>query len=92
MEEITKWYADKIGKTPDEFDEIDKHIETVIQTWEKERALTIPSVSVSLFDEALKLMRDLAEHQNGAPLIRYEEEYNKTMTEVWSFLEANEKL
>ena len=44
MEEITKWYADKIGKTSDEFDAIDKHIETVIQTWEKERnqALTIP--------------------------------------------------
>ena len=48
MEEITKWYADKIGKTPNEFDAIDKHIETVIQTWEKERnqALTIPVVVV----------------------------------------------
>jgi len=44
MEEITKWYADKIGKTPDEFDAYDKHIETVIQIWEKERnqVLNIP--------------------------------------------------
>ena len=48
------------------------------------------NVSVSLFNEALKTLRDLAEHQNGAPLIRHEEEYNKTMTEVWDFLEANE--
>lgn len=47
--------------------------------------------SVSLFNEALRVMRDLAEHQNGAPLIRHEEEYNKTMTEVWDFLEANER-
>ena len=47
-------------------------------------------VSVSLFDEALRMMRDLAEHQNGAPLITHEEEYNKTMTEVGNFLEANE--
>jgi hypothetical protein len=54
------------------------------------QTLPIDSVSVSLFDEALKLMRDLAEHQNGAPLIRHEEEYNNTMTEVWDFLEANE--
>jgi len=51
---------------------------------------SIHNVSVSLFNEALRMMRDLAEHQNGAPLIRHEEEYNKTMTEVWGFLEANE--
>jgi len=44
----------------------------------------------SLFNEALRLLRDLAEHQNGAPLISNQEEYNKTMTEVWDFLEANE--
>ena len=51
---------------------------------------SISNVSVSLFDEALRVLRDLAEHQNGAPLIRHEEDYNKTMTEVWDFLEANE--
>ena len=48
------------------------------------------SVSVSLFNEALRVMRDLAEHQNGAPGIRHEKEYNETMHEVWDFLEANE--
>ncbi len=40
--------------------------------------------------DALKILRDLAEFQNGAPLVRYEKEYNKTMAEVWDFLEANE--
>ena len=44
----------------------------------------------SRFDESLRIMRDLAEHQNGVPLFRYEEEYNRTMTEVWNFLEENE--
>ena len=45
MEEIEKWYADKIGKTPEEFDAIDKHIERVLQTWEieREQALSMPS-------------------------------------------------
>ena len=51
---------------------------------------SIHNVSVSLFNEALRVLRDLAEHQNGAPLIRHEKEYNETMHEVWDFLEANE--
>ena len=48
-------------------------------------------VSVSLFNESLRVMRDLAEHQNGAPLIMHVKDYNKTMTEVWNFLEENER-
>jgi len=40
--------------------------------------------------ESLRIMRDLAEHQNGPPLIKHEEEYNKTMKEVWDFLKVNE--
>lgn len=36
--------------------------------------------------EAIRLLTDLAEFQNGTPLIRYEEEYNKTMDEVWDFI------
>lgn len=47
-------------------------------------------VGISLFSEALRIMRDLAELQNGAPLVTYEADWNKTMSEVWSFLEANE--
>ena len=41
-------------------------------------------------DEALRLLRDLAEHQNGPPLLRHEEEYNKTMAKVWKFLKKHE--
>jgi len=41
-------------------------------------------------NEALKLLRDLAEFQNGAPLIRDEKEYNETMEKVWTFLYENE--
>lgn len=52
--------------------------------------LSISHVSVSLFNESLRVLRDLAGHQNGAPLIQHEQEYNDTMTEVWDFLEANE--
>lgn len=47
-------------------------------------------VSWELFDEVLNLMRDLAEHQNGVPLLKYKKLYNETMTKVWEFLEANE--
>ena len=47
-------------------------------------------VGISLFNEALRLIRDLAELQNGAPLVTYEADWNKTMSEIWSFLEANE--
>ena len=36
--------------------------------------------------EAIRLLRDLAELQNGAPLVRYEKEWNKTMVEVWDFI------
>jgi hypothetical protein len=65
--------------------------EDKIRKLEKElRNFSIRHVSVSLFNEALRIMSDLAEHQNGAPLIRHEDEYNKTMTEVWDFLAANE--
>ena len=38
------------------------------------------------FKRALNLLTNLAELQNGAPLVRYEEEYNKTMDEVWDFI------
>ena len=36
--------------------------------------------------EAIRLLRDLAELQNGLPLPTYEKEYNKTMTETWDLL------
>jgi hypothetical protein len=64
--------------------------ECVNRLMELVKNCSIPHVSVSLFNEALRVLRDLAEHQNGAPLIRHEKEYNETMHEVWDFLEANE--
>lgn len=36
--------------------------------------------------EALRLLRDLAELQNGTPLLQNEKEYNQNMQEVWNFL------
>jgi len=36
--------------------------------------------------EALRILRDLAELQNGSPLPTYEKEYDKTMTEAWDLL------
>ena len=36
--------------------------------------------------EAMRLLRELADLQNGAPLMRYEAEYNQTFKEVTEFL------
>ena len=38
------------------------------------------------FKKAIDLLRDLAELQNGAPLVRYEKEWNKIMEDVWDFI------
>ena len=48
------------------------------------------SVSNSLFIDSMKLLRDLAELQNGAPLIKFEKDFNTTMDSVWNFLDENE--
>lgn len=37
--------------------------------------------------EAVRLLRDLAELQNGSPLATYEKEWNKTMEDVWEFID-----
>jgi hypothetical protein len=37
--------------------------------------------------EAIRLLRDLAELQNGSPLVTYEKEWNKTMEDVWEFID-----
>lgn len=46
------------------------------------------SVSGSLtpFGESIKLLRDLADLQNGAPLERYRQEWEETMKQVYDFL------
>jgi len=37
--------------------------------------------------EAIRLLGDLAELQNGSPLATYEKEWNKTMEDVWEFID-----
>ena len=37
--------------------------------------------------EAIRLLTDLAELQNGAPLVTYEKQWNKTMEDVWEFID-----
>ena len=36
--------------------------------------------------EAVRLLTDLAELQNGSPLATYEKQWNKTMEDVWEFI------
>jgi hypothetical protein len=50
--------------------------------------LNLFSVSGSLtpFGESIKLLRDLADLQNGAPLERYRQEWEETMKQVYDFL------
>ena len=46
------------------------------------------SVSGSLtpFGESIKLLRDLADLQNGAPLEQHRQEWEETMEQVYDFL------
>jgi hypothetical protein len=37
--------------------------------------------------EAIRLLTDLAELQNGSPLATYEKQWNKTMEDVWEFID-----
>lgn len=51
-------------------------------------ALKKPVVSGSLtpFGESIKLLRDLADLQNGAPLEQHRQEWEETMEQVYDFL------
>jgi len=51
-------------------------------------ALNKPVVSGSLtpFGESIKLLRDLADLQNGAPLEQHRQEWEETMEQVYDFL------
>jgi hypothetical protein len=40
--------------------------------------------------KAIKLLRDLADLQNGAPLERHRKEWEQTMNEVYEFLNQTE--
>ena len=43
-------------------------------------------VSLTPFGESIKLLRDLADLQNGAPLEQYRKEWEETMKQVYDFL------
>ena len=43
------------------------------------------------FQEAIELLRELHDHQNGPPIFRYEKEYNETMKKIQEFLSIHEK-
>ena len=43
------------------------------------------------FGESLKLLRDLADLQNGAPLEQHRKEWEKTIEQVYIFLNKHEK-
>lgn len=51
-------------------------------------ALNKPDVSGSLtpFGESIKLLRDLADLQNGAPLEQHRQQWEETMEQVYDFL------
>ena len=40
---------------------------------------------------SVELLTDLAELQNGPPLVTYEKQWNTTMEEVWDFINAFNK-
>lgn len=42
------------------------------------------------FQTALKLLRTLADLQNGSPLVEYEQEWRSTMDEIYAFLNEHE--
>lgn len=44
------------------------------------------SGSLTPFGESIKLLRDLADLQNGAPLERHRKEWEETMEQVYDFL------
>jgi hypothetical protein len=55
---------------------------------EQQSSCHLPQVSSSStpFGESIKLLRDLADLQNGAPLERHRKEWEETMNQVYNFL------
>ena len=51
-----------------------------------EKAQKMESDALTPFGESIKLLRDLADLQNGPPLEQHRKEWEKTMNEVYEFL------
>ena len=63
-------------------------IKRIVARIRRKPLLVKPVVSGSLtpFGESIKLLRDLADLQNSAPLERYRQEWEETMKQVYDFL------
>lgn len=59
--------------------------------WDKETLLELVEESEAKFEKALNLLEELSSLQNGLPLAKYEERWEKTMEEINQFLNDNEK-
>ena len=64
-----------------------EQIRLFIKDLQQEKNLNIPvSGSLTPFGESIKLLRDLADLQNGAPLEQHRQEWEETMEQVYDFL------
>jgi hypothetical protein len=83
-----RWYAEngKWGYFPNEHPE--DLIEEVPSEPTRRRAGLTQRAGGSLtpFGESIKLLRDLADLQNGAPLEQHRKEWEETMEQVYDFL------
>ena len=61
-----------------------KLIEKIKAKFSREPLLV--SGSLTPFGESIKLLRDLADLQNGAPLEQHRQEWEETMEQVYDFL------
>ena len=64
-------------------------IKSIINKLRRKPLLVKPVVSGTLtpFGESIKLLRYLADLQNGAPLERHRQEWEETMEQVYDFLD-----
>lgn len=62
-----------------------------IETIASKFGLEVLVIEKGVEQKSLELLRDLADLQNGPPLERYKNEYANVMSEVYLFLEENEK-
>lgn len=53
--------------------------------------INVPESPLTPFGEAVKLLNDLADLQNGAPLEQHRKEWEETMQRVYEFLNTHNK-
>ena len=92
IEEVPSWVIVNALKCPVEAQisivaKLLQHLSREQQT----QALSMSGVvgrsgSLTPFGESIKLLRDLADLQNGAPLEQYRQEWEETMDQVYDFL------